>query len=102
MLAQSTKTAVRIGYASGTPTHDADFGEIRPVVQRLLSEDPRLRLRIVGTLEPALNSPSAIAQVEHRSLVRHINLAQELSEFHINLAPLQSNPFVTQKPAEVF
>lgn len=88
---------IRIGYASGTPTHDADFGEIRPVVQRLLSEDPRLRLRIVGTLEPALNSPSAIAQVEHRSLVRHINLAQELSEFHINLAPLQSNPFCDAK-----
>lgn len=88
---------IRIGYASGTPTHDADFGEIRQVIQRLLSDDPRLRLRIVGSLEPALSGPSAVAQVEPRPLVRHINLAQELSAFHINLAPLQSNPFCDAK-----
>jgi glycosyltransferase involved in cell wall biosynthesis len=88
---------IRIGYASGTPTHDADFGVISPVFERLFQDYPQLRLRIVGFLEPRFSDPSNMARLERRPLVRHINLAQEMAAFDINLAPLQSNPFCDAK-----
>ena len=87
---------IRIGYASGTGTHDRDFSIVAGVLDHLLETDPRVRVRIIGPLDSGLNSRSA-ERVERRPLVRHIDLAQELSAFDINIIPLIDSPFCGAK-----
>jgi len=87
---------VRMGYASGSPTHQKDFAEIAPVISRLLERHENLKLVIVGHLRlnefPILKQYSK--RIEMRSRVDHMELFREYCRFDINLAPLQSeNPF---------
>ena len=42
---------ITIGYFSGSPTHNRDFAVAAPALARLMDEDPRIRLRVVGFLE---------------------------------------------------
>ena len=87
----------RIGYASGTPTHDRDFAEIVDPLAKVMRADPRIRLTLVGTLSDEVLAPLPAAQIERRGLVEHINLQSELCRFDLNLAPLEHNPFCDSK-----
>lgn len=87
---------IRMGYASGSPTHQKDFSEIAPVIYRLLERYDNIILIIIGHLRlnefPMLNQYRD--RIEMRSRVDHMELFREYSRFDINLAPLQSdNPF---------
>ena len=81
---------VRIGYASGTATHAADFSTVIHPIAEVLQRHPKSRFILVGSLDLRpyrdLLPPD---QVEMRPLVEHVNLAYELSQFDINLVPLQ-------------
>ena len=82
---------VRIGYASGTATHAADFSTVVHPVAEVLQRHPESRFILVGSLD--LRPYSDLLppdQVEMRPLVEHVNLAYELSRFDINLVPLQA------------
>jgi len=89
----------RIGYASGTPTHYADFVTIVNPVTDFLSNNPDWMLTIIGTLDVKhLKKQINPAQLELRPVVPHINLAYELARLDINLVPLeQNNPFCDAK-----
>ncbi|KAA6187849.1 glycosyltransferase [Thiohalocapsa marina] len=89
-------TPVRIGYASGTATHDADFAPLVPVLRDVLSRHPQARLCVVGTLDLALDALPK-GQLERRPLVPHINLGAELARFDINLIPLERSRFCDGK-----
>ena len=89
----------RVGYASGTATHAADFATIAQPLAQALTRQPNLGFTLVGSLDLApykdLLPPG---QLEQRSLVEHVNLAHELARFDINLIPLQSeSPFCDAK-----
>jgi glycosyltransferase involved in cell wall biosynthesis len=49
---------IRIGYASGSRAHEADFGEVESALLALLENDPRVLLHVAGhhTLSPALKA----------------------------------------------
>ncbi|MFK8013275.1 MAG: sulfotransferase [Marinicellaceae bacterium] len=84
---------IRIGYASGSPTHQKDFEEVYDVLCQLFKEHENLKLIIVGYLEldefPLLNKYKH--RIEKRPLVEHMDLFYEYYRFDINIAPLQSN-----------
>ena len=81
---------VRIGYASGTATHFADFSTIVLPVAEALRRHPELRFTLVGSLDLRPYEDLLPAQqVEMRPLVEHVNLAFEMARFDINLIPLQ-------------
>ena len=88
---RSPGTLVRIGYASGTSTHAADFETVVRPLSEVLQRHPELRFTLVGRLDlypyGDLLPPE---QVEVRPLVEHVNLAYELTRFDVNLIPLQS------------
>ncbi len=87
-----------LGYASGTPTHDRDFAQIKPVLQKLLTEFPDLRLHIVGHLNPGKDWGKLQEQVRHLPFVPWQKLPYTLHQFSINLAPLRlDNPFSQSK-----
>ena len=96
---RSPGPVVRIGYASGTATHAADFSTVVHPVAEALQRHPESLFTIVGNLD--LHPYSGLlpsGQVETRPLVEHVNLAYELARFDINLVPLQAgNAFCDSK-----
>jgi glycosyltransferase involved in cell wall biosynthesis len=79
---------LRLGYFSGTTTHDEDWSQIEPAVIRVLRERPGTELWLGGHLRPT----PALREVEDR--VRRLPMMpwQELTgvlrDVDVNLAPL--------------
>ncbi len=94
----SPQEEVRIGYFSGTATHDRDFQEAAPALLTLLKEFPNLRLRIVGPLrlDPAFEPFRD--RIERRDLVPLTRLSEEIAQVDVALAPLEpDNPYCRAK-----
>ncbi|MBI3767413.1 MAG: glycosyltransferase family 4 protein [Deltaproteobacteria bacterium] len=98
--AGSTQPAVRLGYFSGTATHDEDFASIASVLRTLLAQHPTLTLVVAGPvrLDPAL--AAFTARIERQPLVAWPELPARLAGVDVNLAPLVwRDPFVAAKGA---
>ena len=97
----------RIGYASGSRTHQRDFAVVANALARVLRERPQCRLvlfREKGQGAPFVDiSEYGILaefseQVEWRDFVALENLPEEMARFDLNLAPLEpGNPFCESK-----
>lgn len=90
---------VRVGYASGTATHDADFATIIRPLAKALAGKADWRFTALGTLSRrTYESVVPAGQVEVRPGVEHVNLAYELARFDVNLIPLEvGNAFCDAK-----
>jgi glycosyltransferase involved in cell wall biosynthesis len=98
---------VRIGYASGTRTHQKDFAVAVGAIARVLRANPQCRLVLFK--DPASGEGIVIAdefaelaelgaQIEWRDKVALVDLPAEIARFDINLAPLEvGNPFCEAK-----
>jgi len=86
---------VRLGYATGTRTHQADFRVAADAIGRILRERPQCRLVLFR--DPAYQTPIMDAaefpamagldgQIEWRDAVSLWDLPNELARFDINLA----------------
>lgn len=85
--------AITVGYASGTPTHEADFGVVAAALARLMHQYSKLRLCLIGWLDPTSFSVlrGLEDRIERRPLVPYDQLAAEYARFDINLAPLEEH-----------
>jgi len=95
-LGGGASRCVRLGYASGTPSHHRDFGVISEILARVLRMHPGAVLTVVGELDvgrvDALRDLGS--QVEVRPRVPWPELPREVARFDVNLAPLEPhNPF---------
>lgn len=87
-----------IGYFSGTKTHDKDFKIIQPSLLKLLSQNPNLKFKIVGSL----NTDSILAK-NKKQIITHKKVPyKKLMNFYkrvdINIAPLEiGNDFCESK-----
>jgi len=91
---------LRIGFASGTPTHHRDFATIARPLAALLARRGDVCLVIVGHLDVAAVPELAChqARIEIRPAVSLLDLHGEVARFDINLAPLEAgNPFCEAK-----
>jgi glycosyltransferase involved in cell wall biosynthesis len=98
---------LRIGYASGTRTHQRDFGVAVPAIARVMRENPRVRLTlfvdsssgegvVLANEFPELKDMAD--RIEWRALVPLAELPKELARFTINIAPLEvGNEFCEAK-----
>jgi len=91
---------LRLGFASGTPTHHRDFATIAPALADLLAQRSDVDLIIVGHFDLAA-VPELVphaARIEVRPAVSLLELHAEVARFDINLAPLEmDNPFCEAK-----
>ncbi|GAB31443.1 glycosyl transferase [Acetobacter pasteurianus subsp. pasteurianus LMG 1262 = NBRC 106471] len=98
---------IRIGYATGSRTHQKDFAQVSRVLARLLLEKPNLRLvlfRETGNHRPVLlmnefpEFEPVYDQIEWRDMCSLPDLPSELARFDISIAPLETqNPFCNAK-----
>ena len=91
---------LRVGFASGTPTHHRDFATIAPVLAKLLDGRADVAVVIVGHLDLAAvpELVSHAARIEVRPAVSLLGLHAEVARFDVNLAPLETgNQFCAAK-----
>jgi glycosyltransferase involved in cell wall biosynthesis len=88
---------IHLGYFSGTPTHNRDFALIAQPLARLMDEDERLALRVVGFLDLGPDLDRHRARIDSIPLQDFINLQRKIGEVEINLVPLQDNVFTNCK-----
>jgi glycosyltransferase involved in cell wall biosynthesis len=86
---------VRIGYFSGSRTHQADFRVVYPALLRLLSEEPNVHLVVAGDLELAcFPGLAAFAdRVMRLPFSDWRRLPANIALVDINLIPLVLTPF---------
>lgn len=91
---------LRIGFASGTPTHQRDFAQAAQALARILKTSKDIQFVIVGELELS-QFPDLLSfrdQIETRPRVPLEKLLIEFARFDISLAPLEvGNPFCEAK-----
>lgn len=84
-------------YMPGTRSHDRDFAELVPVLERVLHRHSDAQLRITGPLTFSLNARTG--QIEHRDKVPFGEYHRCFEGAAINLAPLEESPFTRCKSA---
>lgn len=84
---------VRIGYFSGSITHNDDFCLVMPALCRLFSAYPNLRLYIVGELELPIELQPFTEKIVSTPFVDWQELPQLIASVDINLAPLEQSIF---------
>lgn len=87
-LSRKRKT-IKIGYMSGTATHNQDFIVASEAILKLLKEYPHLKLEIIGPLELPSSFNDVKNQIEKIKFVPFHKLFEIMSDFDINIAPLE-------------
>jgi glycosyltransferase involved in cell wall biosynthesis len=88
---------IHLGYFSGSPTHNRDFELLQTAVLRLMDEDPRVVLRVVGQLELTDRFAAYRDRVEVFPMQDVLSLLRLIAEVEINLVPLRNNVFTNCK-----
>lgn len=79
---------LRVGYFSGTTTHDHDWALIEPAVAEVLARRPEVELWLVGHVPPVPALARFGARVRRWPIQRWPDLPGWLRDVDVNLAPL--------------
>lgn len=89
---------IRIGYFSGSKSHDKDFGSISDVLIEILKKYKNVVLMIVGFLTLDKKFTEIRSQIECHPFVSVKKLSELILRSDINIAPLEiNNPFCNAK-----
>lgn len=100
MKRKSTKESgpVRVGYLSGTPSHNKDFATITPALVTLFERYPDWRLVLAGPLDTESTLHQYAHRIDRLPFVPRQELFGNIASLDINLAPLEiGNPFCESK-----
>lgn len=91
---------IRIGYFSGSKSHDNDFETISKVLLKILKENKKAVLMLAGHLDVNKDFFEVKDQIEKIDFVPIKRFSELLLRADINIAPLESdNPFCQSKSA---
>jgi O-antigen biosynthesis protein len=89
---------IRIGYFSGTKSHDRDFETVSAVLEELLKKHEKLRIVLAGPLELPENLKKYSKRVERLPYVSRIKHLENVASVDINIVPLEiGDPFCESK-----
>ncbi|MBV8779226.1 MAG: glycosyltransferase, partial [Alphaproteobacteria bacterium] len=90
--------SVRVGYFSGSATHQRDFAACDTALHEAMARHPRLRFRLVGPLDLDPRWDRYEGRIERLPFQAPDRLLHCIAECDINLAPLElGNPFCEAK-----
>ena len=93
VVKEDHKDEIRIGYFSGSITHNDDFLLIMPTIIKLLKKYENLRLYVVGELDVPEDMKDVESQIIASPFVDWKELPQLISSVDINIAPLEDDIF---------
>ena len=82
--------ALRIGYVSGTTTHDEDWAYVEPAILRVLDAHPSAELWLVGHLPVTPACEALGSRVRRVPAVPWYEVPDVVRDLDVNLAPLTS------------
>jgi glycosyltransferase involved in cell wall biosynthesis len=92
---------LRVGYFSGTDTHDGDLEQIAEPLARALARFPGARLVLGGPLRVPEGLAHVGARIEKRPFVPWSDLPASLASVDVNLAPLDLSRRFNRAKSEV-
>lgn len=87
------ETSIKIGYFSGSITHNENFELIKPAVLQLLEKHQTLELHLVGHLDLPDDLKPFKQRIKTHAFVDWKKLPELISEIDINIAPLVDSIF---------
>ncbi len=84
---------VRIGYLSGSITHNPDFEMIEPAIVRIMEEFPEVELLIMGYLDLPKDLEKFSERIVQENYADWRNLPEIIAGLDINLAPIEKTVF---------
>ncbi|WP_456306183.1 glycosyltransferase [Gluconobacter japonicus] len=109
-LSAAGDTLIRIGYATGTRTHQRDFAIAAPSIAYVLSQRPNVRLVLFREkasqssmllLEEFPEFQNLSSQIEWRETVPLPDLPDEFGRFDISIAPLEVGNVFCEAKSEI-
>jgi len=82
-----------IGYFSGTPTHNRDFGMIVHDLADVMEANPEVRLLVAGYMDLHDSLTQFKDRIRATPFTDFVNLQRVIGSVDINIAPLQDNVF---------
>jgi len=92
---------VRIGYFSGTRTHDKDFREVADALYKVMTENPQIEFHLVGILDLDSKFSKFGERIVRQPLMDYFKMLRYLAGMDINLAPLEMNNVFTACKSEL-
>ncbi len=92
---------LRIGYFSGTDTHDADWATVEPAVIRLFEAYPGLELHLGGKLVPTERLAPYADRIVRLPFVAWHELPRLLRQVDVCLAPLTGNTIFNEAKSNI-
>ena len=86
-----------LGYFSGSPSHNLDYGIVTAALETVLENDPRIDVMVVGYIEPGPALKRFGTRVKRQPFHDYVNLQRLIGSVEFNLMPLQSNTFTNCK-----
>lgn len=88
---------IRIGYFSGTPSHDRDFAMVEDVLVAILQKHKNVKLFLAGPLEIGGKFDEFQDRIEQVSFVPMDKHLENMAGVDINIVPLEDNDFCRSK-----
>ncbi len=88
---------LEIGYFSGTPSHEKDFGVVEQALASLLLRHDNIAIRVVGFLRDRELLWPFRNRIDTYPLQDFVNLQRIIAQCELNIVPLQQNVFTNCK-----
>jgi hypothetical protein len=93
----SPAQSIKLGYFSGSASHNQDIALLFPALEIIMAGDPRVQLVLVGPVElgeyAARFEQNYKHRIERHAFTDYVNLQQLIAGVDFNLVPLQANEF---------
>ena len=94
---------IRLGYFSGTLSHNKDFATITPALIKIMEDYPKVILYLAGPLDIDNQLRKYQNRIEVKPFVSRRKYYSNIKEVDVNLIPLEiNNPFCESKSALKF
>ena len=92
---------IKIGYFSGTRTHEKDFSEVADALFEVMAENSKVEFHLAGILDLDSKFTRYGDRIVRRPLMDYLEMLSYLAGMDINLAPLEMNNLFTACKSEL-
>jgi glycosyltransferase involved in cell wall biosynthesis len=97
-VSDESRALVKIGYFSGTASHDKDFETVKSVLENILEKYTQVELHLFGPLEVGDISSKIGERVKKHRFAPWEKHLENIASVDVNIAPLEiGNPFCESK-----